>query len=422
MALSTSLRRTSLSILVILMLAFVFPPALAATITVKTDAPSYFASQTITTSGTVSPTPGPNNAVIVTIRNPSNTVVDIGPAQVDSSTGTYSFVTVAGGSTSWIAGTYSVNATWGGSGGTATTTTTFQYSPTPPIATTTTTVACTSPIVVAATSTCTATLAGTQGTVTGETVTFSVQSGGSGAVTLPSPPGCGLSAAGTCPITVTGATAGSVTIKASYPGDANNAASSGTGTLTVTGGATTTTVSCLPASVAIGAASTCTATITGTSGAVAGTAVTFSQASGSTGRVTFPSPATCALAAGGTCSIAATGAAAGSVTVSASYPGDSSNGPSSGSATLAVQAATTTTTTSTTSSTTASTSSLTTVTVTQTSPTTTSTTSQSAGGGLSANVVYIIAAVALVAVLLGAVFVWRRKVASDYEQRSARSP
>ncbi len=420
MALSTSLRRTSLSILVILMLAFVFPPALAATITVKTDAPSYFASQTITTSGTVSPTPGPNNAVIVTIRNPSNTVVDIGPAQVDSSTGTYSFVTVAGGSTSWIAGTYSVNATWGGSGGTATTTTTFQYSPTPPIATTTTTMACTSPIAVGATSMCTATLAGTQGTVTGETVTFSVQSGGSGAVTLPSPPGCGLSAAGTCSISVTGATPGSVTIKASYPGDANNAASSGTGTLTITGG-TTTTVSCAPASVVIAAVSTCTVTVSGTSGAVAGTAVTFSQTSGSTGRVTFPSPATCALTAGGTCSVAATGAAAGSVTVSASYPGDSSNGPSSGSATLAVQAATTTTTTTPTSSTSTSTSSLTTVTVTQTSPTTTSTTSQSAGGGLSANVVYIIAAVALVAVLLGAVFVWRRKVATDYEQRSARS-
>jgi len=122
-----------------LAMAFLIAPAFAATtytVSVQTDAASYSAAQAITTSGTVSPSPGPNTAVVVTLKSPAGTVVDIGDAPVNPSTGTYTQITVAGGSAAWVAGTYSVNATWGGNGSTATMTTTFAYSPT---STTTTT-------------------------------------------------------------------------------------------------------------------------------------------------------------------------------------------------------------------------------------------------------------------------------------------
>src|SRR5882672_5115856 len=126
---------------IVLAMAFLTAPAFAATtytVSVQTDAASYSAAQTITTSGTVSPAPGPNTAVVVTIKNPAGTVVDVGDDPVNPSTGAYSQVTVAGGSAAWIAGTYSVNATWGGNSSTATMTTTFTYSPTATSTTTST--------------------------------------------------------------------------------------------------------------------------------------------------------------------------------------------------------------------------------------------------------------------------------------------
>ncbi|HXW36993.1 MAG TPA: hypothetical protein VEJ36_03710 [Nitrososphaerales archaeon] len=95
-------------------------------------------------------------------------------------------------------------------------------------------------------------------------------------------------------------------------------------------GASSTTVTCNPSTVAIGSTSSCQATVTGTS--PTGT-VTWSQSG--TGSLTLPTPATCTLAAvSGSvsqCSITVTGKTAGSVTLTATYPGDVNNQGSSGS-------------------------------------------------------------------------------------------
>jgi large repetitive protein len=421
MALGNAPRQALPWVSVTLALVLFVVPAFAAsyTITVQTDASTYSGTQAITITGVVSPAPGPNTGVVVVVKSPNGAVVDIGDEAADAVTGAYKHVTVPGGNGNWTAGTYSVNATWGGPGGSASQVATFSY--VVPLTTTTTTVACTSPIAIAATSTCTATVAGPKAALTGETVTFSVQSGGSGSVTLPSAPTCSL-VFGVCSITVTGATAGSATIKASYPGDSNNAPSSGTGSLSVLA-STTTTVNCTPTSVAVSATSSCIVTVTGTAGNVAGTVVTFSQASGSTGKAAFPSPASCTLTAGGTCSITVTGAAAGSVTVTAAYPGDANNGASSGSATVAVQAATTTTTSSSTTTSTTSTSTTTTQTSTSTtstssSATTSASTSTSSSGGGFGTLAYLAIGLVVAVVAVVGIIVWRRRVASDYGRKS----
>ena len=82
---------------------------------------------------------------------------------------------------------------------------------------------------------CTATVSGWGGIISGETVAFS-QIGGTGSVTFPSPVTCVLSTVGgvpSCGITVTGTSAGAVTIEATYGGDADNVGSSGATTFTV---------------------------------------------------------------------------------------------------------------------------------------------------------------------------------------------
>ncbi|MDA4116743.1 MAG: hypothetical protein OK455_00165 [Thaumarchaeota archaeon] len=139
--------RAPFAILVLVALASFATPALAATytITVQTDMPSYTGSQPIIISGTVTPATGTaNTAVILIIKNPIGTEVDIREANVTASTGAYTSLGVAGGSSSWTSGTYSVNATWGGPGGAASQITTFTYSPTATTSTTTTTTTTTS--------------------------------------------------------------------------------------------------------------------------------------------------------------------------------------------------------------------------------------------------------------------------------------
>jgi hypothetical protein len=79
---------------------------------------------------------------------------------------------------------------------------------------------------------CTATLKGYY-LVAGETISWS-QSSGKGEVSFPSPPTCVISPTGTCSVTVTGTSAGSVKIEAVYSGDQNNAGSSKTIGLKVT--------------------------------------------------------------------------------------------------------------------------------------------------------------------------------------------
>jgi flagellin-like protein len=107
---------------------------------------------------------------------------------------------------------------------------------------------------------------------------------------------------------------------------------------------TTTAVSCIPASVGIGVSSTCTASVSGYSGSVAGEMVTFTQSG--TGSVTFQSENTCSLSAANpaTCSVAVRGSTIGSVTITATYPGDDNNVGGSGSTTLTVGKSSTATT------------------------------------------------------------------------------
>jgi len=99
--------------------------------------------------------------------------------------------------------------------------------------TTGTTVSCSKPAVDVSGSTgsCTATVSGASGSISGETITFS-QSGGTGSISFPSGTSCNLSGS-SCSVTVAGSAAGGVTVQASYPGDAINAASSGTAGLVV---------------------------------------------------------------------------------------------------------------------------------------------------------------------------------------------
>lgn len=114
-----------------------------------------------------------------------------------------------------------------------------------PKLTTTTSVNCHASVVgLGSSTTCTATVTGASGSISGETISWS-QSGGTGSVTFPSGTTCALSGA-SCSITVNGASVGSPMLQASYPGDSNNAASSGTFSLTVNPGVTTTTTTAPP--------------------------------------------------------------------------------------------------------------------------------------------------------------------------------
>jgi hypothetical protein len=94
---------------------------------------------------------------------------------------------------------------------------------------------------------------------------------------------------------------------------------------------TTTTVTCGSGNEAL-----CTATVTGYTGSVSGETISWSQSG--TGSVVFPYGSTCTLSSSGTCSVTVSGVTAGSVTMTAYYPGDSSNAPSFGSATFAAVA------------------------------------------------------------------------------------
>ena len=137
-------------VLALVFLAFqAFAPASANvgsyTMALQTNAASYTGSQSIMISGTVSPAPGPNTAVIITVTNPNHAGIDYQDDAVNPTTGGFSGVTVAGGPITcagnpcWIAGTYSVNATWGGSGSTVSQVVTFTYTPASTTTTTSTT-------------------------------------------------------------------------------------------------------------------------------------------------------------------------------------------------------------------------------------------------------------------------------------------
>jgi len=119
-----------------------FVPASAAapyTITVQTNLPSYSGIQAIVITGTISPAPGPNTGVIITIMNSGGSIADADEAIPSSTTGSFNYTSIPGGNSAWTAGSFSVNATWGGDDATASQVATFAYSPSATTTTTTTT-------------------------------------------------------------------------------------------------------------------------------------------------------------------------------------------------------------------------------------------------------------------------------------------
>jgi len=143
------LNRFAVLSIVLLVLALTVAPfagAVTYTITVKTDASSYTGAQTLTASGVVSPAPGPGTAVFLSIRNPSGDPVAVASAPVDGASGSYQHSFVLGGSSKWVTGTYTVNASWGYSVSSPTISASakFTYSPTGNATTSTTTTSSTS--------------------------------------------------------------------------------------------------------------------------------------------------------------------------------------------------------------------------------------------------------------------------------------
>jgi hypothetical protein len=123
--------KTLRTIATVLLAAFLVLGPLAAfaageTVTVTTNAQTYTGQATIQVSGTVTPAPtSAGTSVVVTTTGPMG-AVDAGEGPVAATTGAWSYVFVAGSSL-WAPGTYTVNATYGGPGGTGSATTTFSY-------------------------------------------------------------------------------------------------------------------------------------------------------------------------------------------------------------------------------------------------------------------------------------------------------
>src|SRR3989475_13107545 len=89
----------------------------ATTVSVVTDKPSYYASDTIMITGTITPAPQPNTtSAFVTVMNPNGKVVAPSPANVGNN-GAFHYTFGAGGATNLINGTYTVNCSLSGSRG-----------------------------------------------------------------------------------------------------------------------------------------------------------------------------------------------------------------------------------------------------------------------------------------------------------------
>jgi hypothetical protein len=113
----------------VLILSQVSVPALAQTyaVTLQTNSPSYSGVGPIEITGQVSPAPGPNTAVVITIDNPAQSVAEITEVVPNPTTGSFSYTAYPGGNAAWTTGTFTVNATWGGDGETATHVAAFAY-------------------------------------------------------------------------------------------------------------------------------------------------------------------------------------------------------------------------------------------------------------------------------------------------------
>ncbi len=120
--------RTIAAVVVAFVLVFGPTVAFAATtITASPNATTYTGVATVQITGAVTPAPSSSSSsVVVTTKGPAG-IVDVGPAQVATGTGAYTYTYVTGGSTGWVSGTYTVNATWGFGGVVASTTTSYTY-------------------------------------------------------------------------------------------------------------------------------------------------------------------------------------------------------------------------------------------------------------------------------------------------------
>ena len=149
-----------------------------------------------------------------------------------------------------------------------------------------------------------------------------------------------------CSVNYTPPTPGTPTITGTYVNDPPFAASSGQEQLNVTSSAATTTVSCTPSTLPAGVSSACTVNVANTNSFGAGPTGTVTLTDNGAGG-TFDSTS-CLLVdsldgVNSSCTVNYTLDASGTPTITASYPGDPANGPSSGSEQLTYNVRTTTT-------------------------------------------------------------------------------
>jgi hypothetical protein len=178
------------------------------------------------------------------------------------------------------------------------------------------------------------------------TVSWCCVSGINDLVALTANPSVGLTSS-LGPVSVTGTGSSTLTVSATEANTytvsvtgASGPLSHTTATITVTViplRPTSTSISCIPSTLMVGQITSCTATVNDTS----------SNPTTPTGTVTFTPNGTCMLSGTGpsaTCSASVTPTVAGTSTISASYDGDGTHGPSSGITTVTVNLRTTTTT------------------------------------------------------------------------------
>jgi len=126
---SKAVRGLFLVVLAACVLSFPFAAyASGVTVTVKTDQASYSGAQSLTVSGMISPAPSASGTnVVVKVSGPSGSEVLFSEGVVSTTDGSYSLRFVTGGP-NWIAGTYTVNATYVFGSASGTSTTKFAYS------------------------------------------------------------------------------------------------------------------------------------------------------------------------------------------------------------------------------------------------------------------------------------------------------
>jgi hypothetical protein len=142
--------------------------AVSYSVSVQTNNSSYSGAATIAIAGQVSPAPGPNTAVLIRVFSPLNAIVTAGEANVNGTTGFYTFNFVAGGSSGWSNGNYVVNATWGAFGPVVFKTATFSWTSSAATTTTTTTTSTPTSTTTTTTSTTTTTTSSTTSTTTAQ--------------------------------------------------------------------------------------------------------------------------------------------------------------------------------------------------------------------------------------------------------------